>query len=64
MGQNKPLRDLVMEECLALSKAAMAIFDDVEAGPLTMDTARAVVDMGERANDIALAVRTLVVTRG
>lgn len=64
MGLNKPLRDLAMEECLALSKDAMTIFDGIEEGAIGMETARAVVSMGERANAIALAVRTLVVTRG
>lgn len=64
MGLNKPLRDLTMEECLALSKDAMAIFDAIEAGPITMDTARAIVSMGQRANAIALAVKTLAVTGG
>lgn len=61
---NEPLRHLAMEECLELSKAAMAIFDGIEAGPLTIHLAQAVVTMGECANAIALAVKTLAVTGG
>jgi len=61
---SEPLRAAVLEACLDLNRQAMAIFDAVEAGTLTMDTARAVVAMGEAANEVALAVRTLVVTGG
>jgi hypothetical protein len=56
------LRDAVMQHCLDLSREAMAIFDAVEAGRATMATARAVVLMGQHANDVALGVRTLVIT--
>lgn len=56
------LRLAVMEECLGLHRQAMAIYDALEANTLTLDTARSVVLMGERANGIALGVRTLVLT--
>lgn len=61
---NKPLRNLIMEECLGLSREAMVIFDALEAGPLTLEMAHAIVTMGERANAIALGVKTLAITRG
>lgn len=62
MGQNKELRAAVMDACLDLSKQALAIFDCLEAGPVTMDAAQAVVTMGNRANEIALGMKTVVLT--
>lgn len=56
------LRSAVLDACLALSKEAMAIFDAVESGEVTLDTARSIVVMGQRANDVALGVKTLVIT--
>lgn len=64
MGQNKELRSVVMEACLDLTKQALVIFDAMEAGPVTMDAARAVVAMGNRANDIAHGVQALALTEG
>lgn len=57
-----PLSAETMDACLQLSRDAMVIFDALEADQITLDTARAVVSMGQRANDIALAVKTLVLT--
>jgi tRNA threonylcarbamoyladenosine modification (KEOPS) complex Pcc1 subunit len=56
------LQQAILDACLQLSKDAMAIFDAVEADGITLDTARAVVRMGQSANDIALGVQTMVVT--
>ena len=56
------LRDLAMEACLQLSKDALAIFDALDADAITIDTARSLVSMGRRADQIALALRTLVIT--
>lgn len=56
------LQQAILDACLQLSKDAMAIFDAVESDGLTIDTARAVVRMGQSANDIALGVQTMVVT--
>lgn len=56
------LRSAVLDACLALSKEAMSIFDAVESGEITLDTARSVVAMGQRANDVAFGVKTLVLT--
>lgn len=56
------LRAAVLDACLALSKEAMAIFDAVESDEFTLDTARSVVAMGQRANEIAHGVGTLVLT--
>ncbi len=60
---NGPLRDVVKEACLKLSNDALAIFDAME-GDITMETARALVDLGRQANDIALGVKALVITGG
>ncbi len=56
------LQQAILHACLQLSKDALAIFDAVEADGLTIDTARAVVRMGQSANEIALGVQTMVVT--
>lgn len=56
------LQQAILDACLQLSKDAMAIFDAVESDELTIETARAVVRMGQSANDIALGVQTMVVT--
>lgn len=56
------LQQAILDACLQLSKDAMAIFDAVEADRITMDTARAVVSMGQSANEIAVAVKTMVIT--
>ena len=56
------MQQAILDACLQLSKDAMAIFDAVEADDLTIDTARAVVRMGQSANEIALGVQTMVVT--
>jgi len=59
---NDDLRTRAMEECLALNRQALAIFDAIEARSITMDTARAVVAMGRSANALAAAISTLVLT--
>ncbi len=56
------LKAAILDACLQLSKDACAIFDAVEGDRLTLDTAQAVVRMGRSANEIALAVRTMVIT--
>jgi hypothetical protein len=60
---NGLLRDAIKDACLKLSNDALVIFDAME-GTITIDTARAVVDMGNQANDIAHGVQALVVTGG
>lgn len=55
------IRQGVLDACLQLSADALAIFDAVEADEITVDTARSVVGMGKRSNEIALGVKTLVV---
>lgn len=59
-ARTSELERAVLDACLALSKDAMTIFDAVEARDITLDAARAVVAMGQHANDIALGVKTLV----
>ena len=41
------LRMRALEECLALNRQALAIFDAIEARSITMDTARAVAALGQ-----------------
>ncbi len=57
-----PLRQEVMDECLRASADAIAIFDAVEADAITPAVAVRLASMGRRVNDIALGLRTIVLT--
>ena len=56
------LRQGVMDECLALSADACALFDAVEADEITAATAAKLIGMARRVDAIALGLRTIVLT--
>lgn len=56
------LRDAIMEECLAASRAAMVIFDAVEARSITMEAAQALVALRVSAAGIGDGMAVLVLT--
>lgn len=58
------LRAAVMDACLRLSGDACAIFDAVEAGSITVGDAQRLLNMARTIDEIALGLRTIVVTRG
>ena len=56
------LRRQVMSACLSLSTEACALFDAVESDDITIDTARRLIGMARTVDQIALGIRTIVLT--
>lgn len=56
------LRQQVLDACLLLSTEACALFDAVEADDITIETARRMIGMARVVDQIALGIRTIVLT--
>ncbi len=55
-------RRRVLDDCLAVSKMALALFDAVESDDITYETAGQMILMARTVDQIARGIRTVLLT--